>query len=154
MIGAEYQIRCSTDSLIIMVCEGDRGGTLGSLLFKIATGACQILKLPFDAAPTSLKKDNTLDNLKQELKTLPKRKMCQHLKNITQSNTRAVFQAGVRAKTAFGIYFYVPNVANVVLKNRRIHHRRPIWRVSYVVVGKTRDGNAIGRQPLLEVQNI
>ncbi|GJQ87319.1 hypothetical protein Trydic_g17367 [Trypoxylus dichotomus] len=59
-----------------MVLEAEKDGTQGSILLKAAVRACQSLKIPFDAAPASRKKEKP----KQELKTLLKRAVCQHLK--------------------------------------------------------------------------
>ncbi|GJQ79579.1 hypothetical protein Trydic_g16423 [Trypoxylus dichotomus] len=58
----------------------EKDGTQGSFLLKAAVRACQALKIPFHAAPASRKKDNILEKPKQELKTLLKRAVCQHLK--------------------------------------------------------------------------
>ncbi|GJQ88335.1 hypothetical protein Trydic_g14223 [Trypoxylus dichotomus] len=73
VIGAVYQIRQSSDPLICMVREAEKDGTQGSFLLKAAVTACQALKIPFDAASASRKKDNILEKLKQYLKTLLKR---------------------------------------------------------------------------------
>ncbi|GJQ81355.1 hypothetical protein Trydic_g20566 [Trypoxylus dichotomus] len=80
VIGAVYQIRRSSDPLMCMVREAEKDGTPGSFLLKAAVRACQALKIPFDAAPASGKKDNVLEKPKQELKTPLKRVVCQHLK--------------------------------------------------------------------------
>ncbi|GJQ68851.1 hypothetical protein Trydic_g6051 [Trypoxylus dichotomus] len=80
VIGAVYQIRRSSDPLMCMVRKTEKDGTQGSFLLKAAIRECQALKIPFDAAPASRKKDNILEKPKQELKTLLKRAVCQHLK--------------------------------------------------------------------------
>ncbi|GJQ87425.1 hypothetical protein Trydic_g14567 [Trypoxylus dichotomus] len=75
VIGAVYQIRRSSDPPMCMVREAEKDGIQGTFLLKAAA-----LKIPFDAAPASRKKDNILEKPKQELKTLLKRAVCQHLK--------------------------------------------------------------------------